>query len=91
MRIGVVGYGTGGKNFHVPFIEAAKGVELVGVVARAPQTIAKVKADLPGIAIYSLYHFIIEGSFYTRKCTDAWRSSIKLHQSSAVSSVKSSR
>ena len=53
MRIGVVGYGTGGKNFHVPFIEAAKGVELVGVVARAPQTIAKVKADLPGIAIYS--------------------------------------
>ena len=32
---------------------AAKGVELVGVVARAPETVAKVKADLPTTAIYS--------------------------------------
>ena len=23
MRIGLVGYGTGGKNFHSPYIEAA--------------------------------------------------------------------
>ena len=52
MRIGVVGYGTGGKHFHAPFIAAAKGVELAGVVARAPETIAKVKADLPGVPVY---------------------------------------
>lgn len=52
MRIGVVGYGTGGKNFHVPFIQAARGVELAGVVARAPATIAAVKADLPNTPIY---------------------------------------
>jgi predicted dehydrogenase len=53
MRIGVVGYGTGGRHFHVPFIQAAKGVELAGIVARAPATIERAKADLPGVRIYS--------------------------------------
>lgn len=32
LRIGLVGFGTGGLYFHEPFIEAAEGVELVGVV-----------------------------------------------------------
>lgn len=52
MRIGIVGYGTGGQNFHAPFITAAKGVELAGVVARAAATIARVKADFPDVPIY---------------------------------------
>jgi predicted dehydrogenase len=52
MRVGVVGYGTGGRHFHVPFIAAAAGVTLAGVVARAPETMAKVQADLPGTPIY---------------------------------------
>ena len=53
MRIGVVGYGTGGRHFHVPFIAAARGCELAGVVARAPETVARVAADLPGTSIYA--------------------------------------
>lgn len=52
MRLGLVGYGTGGQHFHAPFIAAAQGVELVGVVARAEPTIAKVQARLPGVPIY---------------------------------------
>lgn len=52
MRVGLVGYGTGGQHFHAPFIAAARGVELAGVVARASATVAKVEADLPGVAIY---------------------------------------
>lgn len=52
MRVGLVGYGTGGQHFHAPFIAAARGVELVGIVARAPATIAKVTEDLPGVPIY---------------------------------------
>jgi predicted dehydrogenase len=36
----------------VPFIQAAKGVTLAGVVARAPQTIARVKADLPDTPVF---------------------------------------
>ncbi len=52
MRIGVVGYGAGGKYFHAPFIEAADGVELAGVVARSPDKRAEVAADFPGIPVY---------------------------------------
>ena len=52
MKIGLVGYGTGGRHFHAPFMAAADGVSLTGVVARAPATVAAVTADLPGVAIY---------------------------------------
>ena len=52
MRVGVVGYGTGGRHFHTPFIAAAQGLELVGIVARAPATIAQAKADWPGVTIF---------------------------------------
>lgn len=52
VRIGVVGYGTGGQHFHAPFIAAARGVELAGIVARAPATIAKAEIDFPDAPIY---------------------------------------
>lgn len=64
MKVGLVGYGTGGRHFHAPFISAARGVELAGVVARAPETIAKVTADLPGVPIFpSLTAMIARGGF----------------------------
>lgn len=53
MRLGLVGYGTGGRFFHSPFILAADGVELAGVVARSEQTKQKVRADHPEVPIYS--------------------------------------
>ena len=53
MRIGLVGYGTGGRHFHAPFIAAAEGVSLAGVVARAPGTIATVRKDLSDVDIHS--------------------------------------
>jgi len=53
MRIGVVGYGTGGRHFHVPFIQAVRGLSLAGIVARAPQTVAAVRADLPGVPVFA--------------------------------------
>jgi len=52
MRIGLVGYGTGGKNFHAPYIEAAADCELVGIVARAPATVARAQADWPEMPIF---------------------------------------
>ena len=52
MRIGLVGYGTGGKNFHSPYIEAATDCELAGIVARAPATMAQARADWPGTPIF---------------------------------------
>lgn len=52
MRIGLVGYGVGGRWFHAPYIQAAKGAELAGVVARAPQTVALAERELPGVPVY---------------------------------------
>ncbi len=63
LRIGVVGYGTGGRHFHAPFIQAAKGCALAGVVARAERTIAAVRSDLPDVPIFpSLAAMIASGA-----------------------------
>ena len=53
MRLGLVGYGVGGRYFHAPFIMAAAGVELVGIVARAEKTIATIREDFPDVPIYA--------------------------------------
>jgi predicted dehydrogenase len=53
MRIGLVGYGGGGRWFHAPYIDAADGVELVGVVTRSPERIAELHAERPGMPTYA--------------------------------------
>lgn len=52
VRIGVVGYGVGGKYFHTPFIEAAEGVELAGVVTRSASRRAHLAKDWPGVPVF---------------------------------------
>jgi len=49
VRIGLVGYGTGGRFFHAPLIEAADGCELAGVVVRSAPRRADLAADRPGV------------------------------------------
>lgn len=60
LRIGVVGYGTGGQHFHTPFIAAAEGCALAGIVARAEGTIAKARADWPDVPVYPSLTALIE-------------------------------
>lgn len=52
LRIGCVGYGTGGRHFHTPFIAAADGCTLTGIVARADRTSAAARADWPEAQIF---------------------------------------
>jgi predicted dehydrogenase len=52
VRLGLVGYGNGGRHFHAPYILAADGVELAGVVTRSPERRAQVAADVPGVPVY---------------------------------------
>jgi predicted dehydrogenase len=52
MRLGLVGYGAGGRFFHAPFVVAADGVELVGVVTRSPQRRAELARDYPGMPVF---------------------------------------
>jgi predicted dehydrogenase len=51
-RIGLVGYGFGGRYFHAPLIASAPGVEFAGVVTRSPVRQAEVAAAHPGIPIF---------------------------------------
>lgn len=53
MKLGLVGFGNGGRYFHAPFIEAARGVELAGVVARAERTRQRVHETYPCVPIYA--------------------------------------
>src|SRR3954452_6443663 len=51
-RIGLAGYGFGGRLFHAPLIPAAGGAELAAVVTRAPERRAEVAANHPGVPVF---------------------------------------
>jgi predicted dehydrogenase len=49
VRIGVVGYGLGGRAFHAPLIASAPECELVGVVTTNADRRAQLAEDHPGV------------------------------------------
>jgi hypothetical protein len=52
VRLGLVGYGAGGRWFHAPFVTAAQGITLAGFVARSDERAAEARADLPGVTVF---------------------------------------
>jgi predicted dehydrogenase len=52
VRIGLVGYGKGGRYFHAPLIAGAAGCELAGVVTRSGTRRAELESDHPGTPAY---------------------------------------
>jgi predicted dehydrogenase len=52
VRIGLVGYSTGGRIFHAPVIAAAPGCELAAVVTRSPERRRDLARDYPGVPAY---------------------------------------
>ena len=48
VRIGLIGYGKGGRFFHAPLIAAAAGCELAGVVTRSAERRGELERDHPG-------------------------------------------
>ena len=52
VRIGLVGFGKGGRFFHAPLIAHADGCELAGVVVRSPERRADLAARHPGVRAY---------------------------------------
>ena len=61
LRIGLVGYGFGGRYFHAPLIASAPGCVLVGVVTRSPDRRAEVAQDHPGVAVYDSIDDLVGG------------------------------
>ena len=52
VRIGLVGYGFGGRYFHAPLLAAATGCDLVGVVTANDERRALVAAEHPGVETF---------------------------------------
>jgi predicted dehydrogenase len=52
LRIGLVGYGFGGRYFHAPLIASVPGCVLAGVVTRSPDRRAEVAHDHPRAGVY---------------------------------------
>jgi predicted dehydrogenase len=52
VRIGLVGYGFGGRWFHAPLLAAAPECEFLGVVTTSPQRRDLVAREHPGTALF---------------------------------------
>lgn len=52
MRIGLVGYGKGGRYFHAPLIASLPGATFVGVVTRSPERRRELTQDHPKVAAF---------------------------------------
>ncbi|MGL6213123.1 Gfo/Idh/MocA family oxidoreductase, partial [Billgrantia desiderata] len=46
--VGLIGFGTAGRFFHAPLIQATPGLELLAVVSSAPE---RVHAVLPDVEV----------------------------------------
>ncbi|MFO2465943.1 Gfo/Idh/MocA family oxidoreductase [Pseudomonas sp. 15FMM2] len=60
MRIGLVGYGHGGRFFHAPLIATLPGATFVGVVTRSPERREQLANDHPGIQAFDSIGQIVE-------------------------------
>jgi predicted dehydrogenase len=53
VRMGLVGFGSGGMIFHAPYIDAAQGVELAGIVTRDPARRQLASQLYPGVPVFA--------------------------------------
>ncbi len=60
MRIGLVGYGHGGRFFHAPLIATLPGATFVGVVTRSIERREQLATDHPGIPAFDAIGQIVE-------------------------------
>lgn len=60
MRIGLVGFGVGGRLFHLPYIQAATEWEIVGVVARSEARRAELAEAAPELTAFDSLDALID-------------------------------
>ncbi len=72
LRIGLVGYGFGGRYFHAAVIDGTAGCELAGVVTGSPARRAEVAAEHPGTPVFdSVADLVSAGIDAVTVCTPA--------------------
>jgi predicted dehydrogenase len=52
MKIGLVGYGKGGRYFHAPLIASLPGAVFAGVVTRSPERRQDLSRDYPNVPVF---------------------------------------
>lgn len=52
MKIGLIGYGKGGRFFHAPLIASMPGITFAGVVTTSPERRQNLKEDYPKVAAF---------------------------------------
>jgi predicted dehydrogenase len=62
VRIGLAGYGNGGRYFHAPLLASAANCEFVGVVTTSPERRRQVAEDLERPAFASLEELATAGA-----------------------------
>ncbi|MDB6444516.1 Predicted dehydrogenase [Pseudomonas sp. NFACC32-1] len=55
MRIGLVGYGKGGRFFHAPLISSLPGATFVGVVTRSVERRQQLASDYPHVQAFDTF------------------------------------
>lgn len=60
VRMGLVGYGSGGRWFHAPILTSVEGIELVGVLTRSTERRAFAAAELPGVPAVGSLEALVE-------------------------------
>jgi predicted dehydrogenase len=72
LRIGLVGYGFGGRYFHAPLLASAAECELLGVVTNSDERRRAFTAEFPGRATFdSLEQLVAAGAEAVTICTPA--------------------
>ncbi|MFS9669650.1 Gfo/Idh/MocA family oxidoreductase, partial [Klebsiella pneumoniae] len=66
MRIGLVGYGHGGRFFHAPLIATLAGATFVGVVTRSAERRRQLNTDHPGVEAFDSIGQIVEAGVIRR-------------------------
>ena len=60
VRVGLAGYGLGGKVFHAQLIHLAPDLELCAVCSRSEEKQQSAREDFPGITTYNTYDALID-------------------------------
>ena len=72
VRIGLVGYGFGGRYFHAPLLASAAECEFLGVATNSPERRKQVGAQFPGLTPFeSLEQLAAAGAEAVTICTPA--------------------
>ena len=68
MRIGLVGYGHGGRFFHAPLISSLPAATFVGVVTRSPERRQLLAAEHPGVPAFDSIGQLVEAGIDVLGC-----------------------